>query len=160
KRNVLYAFAMVSRDVLLHLRLVVGGLVDGNADLAARAHHGTRAQASGNPMDIEIADLFEVKKPLVEARPYIQAALTNIVCQVVDADETGVVLDGVLQRDEINVVDRTVALALHKVNQAAADAAYRRYLQLMRSHLGVVRLGAALDRTFEYRVCAAHANGK
>ena len=42
ERHMLDAFAAIVLQIFLDLALVVGGLVDGNADLAARAGHGAR----------------------------------------------------------------------------------------------------------------------
>src|SRR5262249_13024401 len=62
---VLYAFAMIGDQVFLDLRLVVRGFVDGNADLAVGAGHGLALQSRELALDVEVADLAEVKEPFV-----------------------------------------------------------------------------------------------
>src|SRR6185437_8608124 len=59
------AIAMVGREIFLDLRLVVGALVDRDADLAARAGHRLRLQARELALDVEVADLPEIEEAFV-----------------------------------------------------------------------------------------------
>src|SRR6185312_14196227 len=74
ERDVLNALAVVLPQILLDLALVVLRLVDGNADLAARAGHGAREQARLPALDVEVADLAEVEQLFVEALPQVHVA--------------------------------------------------------------------------------------
>ena len=71
----------------------------------------------------------------------------DVVSQMVDAGQPG--SDGRLRpgrRNEIDIVDRVLAIAVDEVNQAAADPLDGRNIELHRPDLAVHRLGAERDR--------------
>src|SRR3546814_7795267 len=89
ERDVLDALALVLLEVFGDLRLVVGALVDRNADLAAGACHRLRLQPGQLALDVEVADLAEIEEALVEGRPLLHAPAVDVVGQVVDDGEAG-----------------------------------------------------------------------
>src|SRR3546814_17709500 len=108
ERDVLDALALVLLEVFGDLRLVVGALVDRNADLAAGACHRLRLQPGQLALDVEVADLAEIEEELVEGRPLLHAHAVDGVGQVVDAGEAGArrTAGGASQRLEVCAVDR------------------------------------------------------
>src|SRR5690349_13840944 len=149
ERDVLDALAVIGRQIFLNLRLVVGALVDRDADLAARAGHRLGLQPGQLALDIEVADLAEIEEALVEIRPLGHAAAMDVVRQVIDvgeADAPRAALDAG-QELEIDVVDgAAIAVAIDKVDQRIADALDRRDVELHRPDLvlyppGAQRLG-------------------
>src|SRR5258706_1207355 len=85
--NVLNTLAFVCVKIFLDLAFFVGALVDGDADLAARARHGARVQSGELTLDIEVSDLAEVEIVLIPARPPVHAPAMNIVGEVIDVVE-------------------------------------------------------------------------
>src|SRR3546814_5570132 len=124
ERDVLDALALVLLEVFGDLRLVVGALVDRNADLAAGACHRLRLQPGQLALDVEVADLAEIEEALVEGRPLLHAPAVDVVGQVVDDGEAGAsrTLVGARQRLEGDVVDRdVVAVANPPWNERIAE---------------------------------------
>ena len=152
ERDVLDALALVGREVLLDLRFVVQGFVDRDADLAAGADHGPALEPGDLALDVEIALFAEVEQPLVELRPFVHAPAMHVVGQMVDVGQTdaGTAIArtgaGVLDGDEVDIVDGALAIAVDEIDQAAADAPDRRDIQLHRPDMAVERLGAELER--------------
>src|SRR3546814_4810435 len=70
ERDVLDALALVLLEVFGDLRLVVGALVDRNADLAAGACHRLRLQPGQLALDVEVADLAEIEEALVRSEEH------------------------------------------------------------------------------------------
>ena len=144
--DVLNALAVVLADEFLDLRLVVGRLVDRNADLAARRGHGAGEQAGELAFDVEVADLAEVGDTLVEAGPDIHLPAAHVVGQVVDALQA----DGVVIRAaafdvlEVDIVDGLVAIAIDEIQQRAADAFDAGNVQLAEVGVAAHQLGALL----------------
>ena len=141
---------MIGREIFLDLRLVVGALVDRDADLAARAGHRLGLQPGELALDVEVADLAEIEEPLVELRPLVHPAAMHIVRQVIDVGEPdafGLALDA-RQVLEVDVVDRAaLAVAVDQIDQRIADALDGRDVELHRPDLaldapGAQRLGA------------------
>ncbi len=161
ERDVLDAFAMIGREILRDLRLVVGALVDGDADPAAGAGHRLGAQPRELALDVEIADLTEVEEVLVELGPKRHAALVHVVGEVIDAGESHALGRGVGagQRHEIDVVDRVVAVAVDQIEDAAADSLDRGDVELHRPDLAGDRLGAEADGALIGARGVAHAEG-
>src|SRR5690606_2738858 len=122
--DVLDAFTVVLADEFLDLRLVVGRLVDRDADLAARRGHGAGEQTGELAFDIEVADLAEVGDTLVEAGPHVHLPAAHVVGQVVDALQTDSIVVGAAAFDvlEVDVIDALVAIAVDQIQQRAADA--------------------------------------
>ena len=56
-----------------------------------------------------------------------------------------------VDRLEVHVVDGTVAVAVHEIDQRTADADDRRDVELHRPHLRAMRLRAELHGAFECR---------
>src|SRR5687768_16471891 len=141
ERDVLNAFATIRVQVFLDLRLVVLRLVDRDADLAARAGHRAAEQAALLAFDVEITDLAEVEQLLVEAGPLVHVAARDVVRQMIDVRQSGVArAAAVFYGDEVDVVDRTFAVAVDQVHETAADAFDRRDLQFHRSDARLHRL--------------------
>src|SRR3546814_3378972 len=93
ERYVLDALALVRVEILLDLALLVGGFVDRDAALAARAGHRLGLQPGQLALDVDVADLLEVEELLVESGPGVHAPAVDDVGQVVDvgvADALGV----------------------------------------------------------------------
>src|SRR5471030_2002853 len=130
--------SVIGREIFLDLRLVVGALIDRDADLAARAGHRLGLEAGQLAFDVEVADLAEIEETLVERRPFVHAAAMHVVRQVIDvseADALGGVLDAG-QELEIDVVDAAaLAVAIDQVDQRIADALDRGDVELHRSNL-------------------------
>ena len=138
ERDVLDALALIRREVLLDLRLVVPGFVDRDADLAARADDGPAPEAGELALDVEKALLAEVEQPLVELRPLVHAAAVDVVGQMVDAGEPGVAGPGaVLDGHEVDVVDGALAVTVDQVDETAADALDRRNIELHRPDMAM-----------------------
>src|SRR5260221_7109392 len=85
--DMLDAFTAIGFEIFGDLRLVVGALVDRDADLAARAGHRLAAQAGQLALDVEIASLAEIEELLVEIGPLRHAAAVNVVGQMIDDGE-------------------------------------------------------------------------
>ena len=152
ERDVLDALAAVVDQVFLDLALVVGALVDRDADLAAGARHRLALEAGQLALDVEVADLAEVEQPLVEARPLVHPAAMHVVRQVVDVGEAGAgrVLVDAGQRHEVDVVDRHAGavvrrIAVDEVDQRVADALDRRDVELHRPRMRLDAPGAVRD---------------
>src|SRR5579864_2228194 len=161
ERDVLNALTVICREIFGDLRLVVGALVDGNANLAAWARHRLGAQPRELALDIEIADLAEVEEVFVELGPESHAAPMHIVRQVIDRDEPdtpGLGL-GAGDGNEIDIVDRMVTIAIDQIDQAAADPLDRGNVEFHRADLAVHRLGAESDRALMGLGGVAHAKG-
>src|SRR6267154_5923134 len=140
ERDVLDALAVIGREVFLDLRLVVGALVDRDADLAARAGHRLALEPGELALDIEVADFAEIEQPLVEVSPFGHAPAMDVVRQVVDvgeADALGAVLDAG-QILEVDVVDRAaIAIAVDQIDQRITDALDGRDIELHRPDLAL-----------------------
>src|SRR5471030_2109692 len=112
--------SVIGREIFLDLRLVVGALVDRDADLAARAGHRLGLEAGQLAFDVEIADLAEIEEALVEARPLVHAPAMDVVRQVIDVGETDarrIVVDAG-QELEIDVIDAAaLAVTIDQVDQ-------------------------------------------
>ena len=148
ERDVLDALAVIDVEVFLDLRLRVRGLVDGNADLAARARHRARREAGLLALDVEVADLAEVEELLVEPRPIGHAAAVDVVGEVIDELQAVPHRMAVHAVDEleVDVVDRpALAMAVDQVQRRAADTLDRRQAQLHRAGRDLDRLGAQLQ---------------
>src|SRR5258708_4008322 len=143
ERDVLDAFAVIGVEVFLDLRAIVRRLVDRNADAPAGARHRLGFQAGELALDVEIADLAEVEKPLVELGPLRHAAAVHVVGQVIDEGKTGagrrwrIAAPEALearQGPEVDVVDRVavcvLGIAVDKVDEGVADAFDRRNVEL------------------------------
>ena len=153
ERDVLNALAVIDVEIFLDLRLLVRGLVDRDADLAARARHRARREPRLLALDVEVADLAKVEELLVEVRPHVHAARVDVVREVVDLDEPralGISLRA-LDGDEVDAVDRELAViagvAIDQVDDASADPLDRGDVELHRPDRAVEGLGAELDRT-------------
>src|SRR5471032_793328 len=118
--DVLDALAVIGQEIFLDLRLVVGTLVDRDADLAARAGHRLGLEAGQLAFDIEVADLAEIEEALVETRPLVHAPAMDVVRQVIDVGETNarrIVVDA-RQELEIDIVDAAaLAVAIDQIDQ-------------------------------------------
>src|SRR5262249_6333227 len=129
-----------------------------------------RERARGEPgllaLDVEVADLAEVEKLLVELRPRVHAAHVDVVREVVDLQQARAlrILRHTRRRDEVHVADREVTsisrISVDEIDEAAADALYRRDVELHRSHFAGVWLGAKLQRTLVRLRSVLHAHGK
>ena len=151
--------ATIGLQILLDLRLLVGGFVDRDANLAAWTGHRAAAQPSLRPLDVEVANLTEIEQTFVEPSPFVHAALVNVVRQMVDSREAGADgrAFGVADRDEIDVVDSLVAIAVDQIDRAAADTLDRWDVELHRPDWTGMSLGAEFDRPCA-RLCGiAHA---
>src|SRR5580704_11269195 len=145
ERDVLDALAVIGREVFLDLRLVVGALVDRDADLAARAGHRLALQSGELALDVEVTDLAEIEEAFVEVGPLRHAPAMDVVRQVIDvgeADALGSVLDAG-QILEVDVVDRAaLAVAVDEIDQRIADALDGRDVELHRPNLVLDAPGA------------------
>src|SRR5437868_4322418 len=92
KRDVLDALALIFTQELLDLALVVLALVQGDADLAARAGHRLGNEAGELALDVEVADFAETEELLIEFRPHDHAAAVHVVGEMVDVGQTAVEL--------------------------------------------------------------------
>ena len=118
---------LVLAQVLLDLGLVVGGFVDGDADLAAGGRHGAGMQPGQLAFDVEVANFPEVADPLVEVGPDVHVAAMDVVGQVIDLVEPRIHLGHarlpVGVEDKIHVIDGALlAVAVDKGEGALADA--------------------------------------
>src|SRR5262249_35068250 len=118
QRDVLNSLPTVFAQVFLDLALVVLRLVDGNADLAARARHGGGEQSGLLALDVEVADLAEVEQLLVEAGPEVHAPAPHVVREMVDAYQAGRLArrHGFLGT-KIDIVDRALAIQIDQVDE-------------------------------------------
>src|SRR6266851_2191522 len=159
--DVLDALAAIGLQVLGDLRALVGALVDGDADLAARAGHRLGAQARQLALDVEITHLAEIEEPLVEARPTLHTPLVDIVRKVVDGGEpdAGRPRLGAGYRYEIDVVDGVLAIAIDEIDQAAADPLDGGDIELHRPDLAGNGAGALRKRAATGLGRVAHAKG-
>src|SRR6185503_16124308 len=157
QRDVLDALAAVFAQVFLDLRLVVLRFVDGNTDLAAGTGERTRNEAGLLAFDVEVADFAEIEQPFVELAPLVHVAAVHVVREVIDLPEPGLLQRLYLDGLEIDVVDRPVAVAVHEVDQRAADADDGGNVELHRPDLRTVRLRAELYGTLEGRGRIPHA---
>src|SRR5579862_6098330 len=151
ERDVLDAFAAVQMQIFLDLRFVVGRLVDGNADLAARARHRARLEPRQLALDVEVADLAEIEELLVEAGPAVEVAAEHVVRDVIDHGEPRSLVVpalGGIGRYKVHVVDGVRAVTVNEIDDAAADALDGRNVELHRSDLVPERCRAKLDRAF------------
>ena len=100
------------------------------------------------PLDVEIADLAETEERLVIARPLVHAAAMDIVGEMVDLEKPDALRRriGAGQRQEIDVVDGAVAIAVDEIDEAAADPLDRRNVELHRTDLALDALGAQRQR--------------
>src|SRR6266849_10911166 len=155
------ALAAQGLQVLGDLRALVGALVDGDADLAARAGHRLGAQARQLALDVEITHLAEIEEPLVEARPTLHTPLVDIVRKVVDGGEpdAGRPRLGAGYRYEIDVVDGVLAIAIDEIDQAAADPLDGGDIELHRPDLAGNGAGALRKRAATGLGRVAHAKG-
>src|SRR5690606_7850764 len=97
----------------------------------------------------ELAELAEAEDAGVELLPMRDAAVVDVVGQVVDRVEAGArrVAFGAVLVDEVDVIDvQVLAVAVDEVDQRMADAADGRDVELHYSRANVDRLRAALDR--------------
>ena len=123
----LNAFTIICAQIFLNLSAAsLAFFIQRNTDFAVRRCHRTAGEASIFALDIEIADLAEVKYAFVKAAPMRHAAAINIVRQVIDNLETSA--DGIAihtgQIVKINIVNgQSVAIAVHQINHRAANAA-------------------------------------
>src|SRR5262249_12702300 len=118
-------------------------------DLAVRTRHGARLQARELAFDIEVADFAEIEELLVKPGPLIHIAAKHIVRDVVDVGKTGAIVLETLRtvgRQEVDVVDRMIAIAIDQINYAAADAFDRRNVELHRADLVAERPGAQFEQ--------------
>jgi hypothetical protein len=142
--------AAIFLQVLLDLALVVGGLVDGNADAAARAGQRARVQAGQLAFDVEEADLAEVEQLDVEVEPLVHVAAIDVVGEVIEVVEADALWPrvGLAQPVELAIIGRAHrAVAVDEVDQRPADALDGRHLQ---RDVGTgVGLGAVTHRVFE-----------
>ena len=170
QRDVLDALAVVGVEVFLDLRLVVGGFVDRDADLAARAGHRLGFQARELALDVEVADLAEVEQALVELGPFRHAPAVHVVGEVVDVDEARArrgrrlaAPEGLEARQglEVDVVDGVavgvLGIAIDEVDERVADAFDRRDVELTGADVRLHAPGAALNQSFIRRRGVAHA---
>src|SRR5438093_9032856 len=104
----LNTLTVIGAQVFLDLALVVGAFVDRNADLAARARHRFAFQPRQLAFDVEVANLAEIKQPLVEASPFLHSAAMYVVCQLIDVAQACALrmLVSARQRYEIDIVNR------------------------------------------------------
>jgi hypothetical protein len=155
---VLDALAVVGVEVFLHLRAIVRGFVDRDADLAAGAGHRLGLQARELSLDVEVADLAEIEEALVELRPLGHAAAVHVVREVVHAGKPGARRRGRLappegfeagKRLEVHVVDGVavgvLGVAVDEINERVADALHRRDVELARARARLDAPRAALD---------------
>ena len=155
---------MVDVEILGDLALVIAALVDRDANVSARAGHGLGLQPCQLALDVEIADLAEVEKALIEVRPFLHAAAEDVVRQMVDIGQTmpnwvrrhGLALR-VQQRHEVDVIDADVANgaglrstfalpAVNEIDQRVANALDGRNVQFHRAGLVVEAPGAQVQR--------------
>src|SRR6185295_10118516 len=108
---------------------------------------------------VEVADFAEVEQALVELAPLVHVAAVHVVGQVVDLHEAGALQRLDVHRLEIHVVYRAVAVTIHEIDQRSTDTDDGRDVELHRSDLRTMRLGAELDGAFECRRRVAHAEG-
>ena len=148
ERDVLNALAPVRFQILLYLGLVVGGLVDGDADLSAGARHGAGLEAGALALDIEETDLLEIEQPFVEARPLVHASVVDVVSKVIHVGEAGAV--GVTRHaflgDEIHIIYRVIAVTIDEIDETLADAAKGGDVELHGADGAMMGRGAALHR--------------
>src|SRR5262249_24994341 len=78
-RNVLDALTLVLPEVLLDLAVVVGALVDGDADLAAGRGQRPAGETGQLAFDVEKADFAELEGFRIEAVPGVHVAAPDIV---------------------------------------------------------------------------------
>src|SRR5579862_1892013 len=143
QRDVLNALAMILLDELLDLIDLTAALfglrlIDRDADLAARRRKGTAREPGVLPFDVEVLLLAEIEDPAVEVVEIIHPTLAHVVREMVDRLEArtdGVGFDSRLHH-EVDVVDRRALVAVHQVDEAAADALDGRNVELHRTEIG------------------------
>src|SRR3989344_4758127 len=142
--NMLDALALIFANKFLDLRLVVGRLVDRDANLAARRGHGARQQAGELAFDVEVADLAEVGDALVEPRPHVHLPTLDVVGQVIQLFQANRIVVRCAAFDvlEVDVVDGLVAEAVHQIQQGAADALDAGNIQLAKIGVATDQFGA------------------
>ena len=112
-------------QVFFDLALLVGALVDRDADLAVGAGQRAGKQAGVFALDVEIADLAEIEDALVEARPDVHAAAPDIVGEVVEVVEALAHRRRVARAEpiELRLEWRALgAVRVEEVEQRVADA--------------------------------------
>jgi hypothetical protein len=82
--EVLNPGALVLLQVLVDLRLLLVGLVDGDAELPAGRAQRVGREARERPADVEVAHLAEVEDRLIEVCPVLHGALVDVVGEVID----------------------------------------------------------------------------
>ena len=99
------------------------------------------------PFDVEVANLAKSQEALIELGPHVHAALIDVVGDVIDGGQALAVRTalGALDGREIDVVDRSITVAVDEIDEAAADAFDGRDVELHRPRRTRDRLGAELD---------------
>src|SRR6202011_1339070 len=69
--DMLNAFALILVQIFLDLTFVVGGFIQGNPDLSARAGQRAGIKTSNFSGNIEVADLTEVEEILIKLIPAV-----------------------------------------------------------------------------------------
>jgi hypothetical protein len=185
ERDVLDAFAVIRLEILFHLRVGIARLVDGYADLSARAHQRARAQARLLTVNVEVTDLPETEELLVELRPVVHATLVDVMRDVIYVRQprralrpwsasrrkggfggkplvslcsfTGLVFDDI--EDEVHVVYRAAfPISVDQIERAAADAADGRDVELHRPDFIAMWLRSEVERAFVRMRCVFHAD--
>ncbi len=159
-RDVLDAFALVALEIFLDLALVVGALVDRDADLAAGRGERAAGQTGELARDVEEADLTEIEGLRIEPVPGVHVATPDIVGQVVEIVEADPYGPGIAfaEPGEFRVVGRALrAIAVDEIEKRAADADHRRHVERL---VGAAIFGGAeRERAGERMLRIDHAPG-
>ena len=138
---------MIGLEIFGDLRLVVGTLIDRDADAPVRAGHRLRAQPGQPALDVEVSHLAEIEQPLIEFGPTLHPPAMDIVGQVVDAGQPDPWRPHSRhKRGKVDIVDRPLAIAVDEIDQTAADPFNGWDIELHRPDLAVNRLGTERDR--------------
>ena len=143
--DVLNPFAPVCVQEFLDLAFFVGAFIDRDANPAARARHGARAQARHLAFYVEVSNLTKIKDALIPRRERVHAAAPNVVSQIVESGQPHAWRTRIALSDpsKINIPDRTlIAVSVDKIDERTPDAFDGGNIQLHRANAEGDRLGA------------------
>jgi hypothetical protein len=113
------------RRIFLDLALVVGGLVERDADRPHGEVMRARHQAGQLALDVEEVDLLEIEQVAVEVPPLVHVAADDIVGQVVEIIESRALRPGIALAEPVEfgvVGDPLIAPGVDEIEQRSADA--------------------------------------